>query len=34
MNLDSHYVVLSQNIQHIAHPLVSDIYIKREYNQV
>lgn len=33
MNLDSHYVVLSQNIQHIAHPLVSDIYIKREYNQ-
>lgn len=32
MNLATQYDIMSQNIQTIYHPLVADLYVKREYN--
>lgn len=31
MNLSTQYDIMNNNIQSISHPLVSDIYVKREY---
>lgn len=31
MNLSSQYDIMNTSIQSISHPLVSDIYVKREY---
>ncbi|MDY0029066.1 MAG: hypothetical protein RBR86_03890 [Pseudobdellovibrionaceae bacterium] len=33
MNLSSQYDIMSQNLQSISHPLVSDLYVKREWGR-
>lgn len=33
MNLHSHHDMLNFNLQNVYHPLVSDMYLKREYGQ-
>src|SRR3989338_1068369 len=31
MNLSTQYDIMNSNIQSVSHPLVADIYVKREY---